>query len=109
MVKERRSGDDRRNRQRFKVKIDIEWEGLVGRKPGTISDISETGCFVMSSGEVQDGENVKIFFPLSGGLKVQFAGAVTNHFLQIGFAIQFINLSEAQIDFLEKFVDTLER
>jgi hypothetical protein len=109
MSLERRSGADRRQMPRHKVKIEIEWEGLVGRKTGTISDISETGCFVMSSGEVMDNETVKIFFPLTGGMKVQFMGVVTNHYLQIGFAIQFIDLSEAQVDFLEKFVDTLEK
>lgn len=109
MVKERRSGADRRQNSRYKVKVEIEWEGLVGRKPGTISDICEKGCFVLSSGEVEDGDHVKIFFPLSGGMKVEFRGEVANHFLQIGFAVRFIDLSEAQIDFLEKFVDTLER
>lgn len=107
MGNERRSGEDRRQMSRFKVKIEIEWEGQAGRKSGTIGDISETGCFVMSSGDVSDGENIKIFFPLTGGMKVQFWGEVTNHFLQIGFAIRFIKLSEAQKDFLEKFVDTL--
>ena len=108
MAIDRRSGDDRRDLRRYSTKIEIEWEGWVGRKPGTISDISETGCFVLCSGEVEDGENVKIFFPLSGGMKVQFWGEVVNHFLEIGFAIRFIEMSEAQKDFLEKFVDTLK-
>ncbi|MEZ5425314.1 MAG: PilZ domain-containing protein [Pyrinomonadaceae bacterium] len=107
MVLDRRSGDDRRQGNRFSVKIDVEWEGMVGRKNGTISDISVNGCFVLCSGEVDDGENVKIFFPLSGGMKVQFWGEVVNHFLEIGFAVRFIELSAAQKDFLEKFVDTL--
>ncbi len=108
MAIDRRSGDERRDLKRYGTKIEIEWEGLVGRKTGTISDISETGCFVLCSGEVEDGENVKIFFPLSGGMKVQFWGEVVNHFPEIGFAIRFIELSEAQKEFLEKFVDTLK-
>ncbi len=108
MAIDRRSGDDRRDDQRYSTKIEIEWEGLIGRKRGTISDISETGCFIMCSGEVEDGENVKIFFPLSGGMKVQFWGEVVNHFLEIGFAVRFIELSAAQKDFLEKFVNTLK-
>jgi PilZ domain len=106
-TKDRRSGSDRRTLERFPVNIDIEWEGLVGRKTGTISDISVLGCFVLCSGEVEDGENVKIFFPLTDGRKIQFWGEVANHVFEIGFAVRFIELSEAQKDFLEKFTDTL--
>ncbi len=104
---ERRSGRDRRISRRYRVSIDVEWEGLVGRKPGTISDISITGCFVLSSGDVADGENVKVFFPLTDGRTIQFWGEVVNHALEIGFAMRFIELSDAQKDFLEKFVDII--
>lgn len=107
MIKDRRSGRDRRNVKRYSVNIDIEWEGLNGRQPGTISDLSVTGCFVMCSGEVENGETVKIFLPLSDGMKVQFWGEVVNHIYEIGFGFRFIELSEAQLDFLEKFIQTL--
>ena len=105
---ERRSGRDRRNIERFAVNIEIEWEGLAGRLTGTIADISRQGCFVLSGGEVEDGENIKIFLPLSDGMKVQFWGEVSNHTIEIGFAVRFIELTEVQRDFLEKFVDTLK-
>lgn len=107
MATDRRSGNDRRNNDRFKVNIVVEWEGLNGRKTGSIGDVSSTGCFIMCSGEVEDREIVKIFFPLSDGKKVPFAGEVVNHFTEIGFAVRFIELSEGQEQFLEKFVDTL--
>lgn len=107
MTKDRRSGEDRRAIQRYDATIDIEWEGLVGRKTGTISDMSVVGCFILSTGEVEDGENVKIFFPLTDGRKIQLWGEVVNHVYEIGFAIRFIELSESQKDFLEVFVDTL--
>lgn len=104
---DRRGGGDRRAVERFNVNIEVEWEGLIGRKDGTISDISPIGCFVLSSGEVEDGENVKIFLPLTDGRKIQFWGEVSNHVFEIGFAIKFIELSDAQKEFLEVFVDTL--
>ena len=106
-ITDRRIGVERRAVKRFDVNIEIEWEGLVGRKPGTISDISPIGCFVLCSGEVEDGETVKIFFPLSDGRKIQLWGEVSNHVFEIGFAFKFIELSEAQEEFLEVFVDTL--
>ena len=107
MTKDRRLGTDRRAAERFQVNIDIEWEGLVGSKTGTISDISPHGCFILCSGEVEDGETVKLFFPLTDGRKIQLWGEVSNHVFEIGFAIKFIELSEAQAEFLEVFVDTL--
>ncbi|MGI9054861.1 MAG: PilZ domain-containing protein, partial [Pyrinomonadaceae bacterium] len=51
-ISDRRSGSERRTNKRFSVNIDVEWEGSVGRQPGTISDVSTTGCFVLCSGEV---------------------------------------------------------
>lgn len=106
---DRRTGGDRRALQRFNTDIEVEWEGLIGRKTGNISDISPIGCFVLSSGEVEDGENVKVFLPLTDGRKIQFWGEVSNHVFEIGFAVKFIELSEAQKEFLEVFVDSLQK
>jgi PilZ domain len=104
---DRRAGRDRRNISRYKVSIEIEWEGLVGKKKGTINDLSVHGCFILCSGEVDDSERVKIFFPLTNGKAIQLFGEVVNHVVEIGFAMRFVNLTEAQNDFLETFVDTL--
>lgn len=108
MINDRRTGRDRRAVERIQINIDIEWEGLVGKKTGTISDISAQGCFILCSGEVEDGEQVKIFFPLTDGRKIQFWGEVVNHVFEIGFAVKFIELTEAQSEFLEVFVDTMQ-
>lgn len=107
MTNDRRRGEERRAVERFDGNIDVEWEGLVGRKTGTISDMSPIGCFVLCSGEVEDGETIKIFFPLTDGRTIQLWGEVSNHVFEIGFAIKFIELSEAQREFLEVFVETL--
>ena len=106
-MRDRRSGGDRRSIERFKTNIEIEWEASTGRKNGTISDLSVVGCFVLCSGEVEDGERVKIFFPLTDGRKIPLPGEVANHIYEIGFAMRFIDLTEAQKDFLEVYVDTL--
>ncbi len=96
--------EERRSVRRYSVEIEIEWEGLVGRQTGTVSDISSLGCFVLCSGEVENGENVKIFFPLAEGMKVQFWGEVVNHVFEIGFGVKFIEVNAAQREFLEEMV-----
>jgi len=105
---DRRSGSERRISPRYNVKIDIEWEASVGRKKGIVQDISREGCFVLCSGEVDDGDRVKLFFPLSEGMKVQFLSAVVNHIYDIGFGVKFIELSAAQKNFLSKLIDSLK-
>lgn len=105
---DRRTGSERRTNPRYSVNVNVEWEAKVGRKKGTINDISREGCFVLCSGEVEDGENVRIFFPLSDGMKVQFVGEIVNHIYEIGFGVRFIELGAAQKSFLSKFIDSLK-
>ncbi len=107
MVKDRRKGEERRTVRRYVVNIDVEWEGVVGRQQGTLSDISLLGCFVLCSGEVEDGESVKLFLPLGDGMNVQFLGEVVNHVFEIGFGLRFGDLTEAQKELLTKMTDSL--
>ena len=101
---DRRSGQERRSVKRFKVAVDVDWENISGRRTGTLGDISPLGCFVMGSGELNDGETVKIFLPAGDGMRIEFVGRVSNHVYEIGFALRFINLSDAQKIFLNDFV-----
>jgi hypothetical protein len=105
---DRRTRGERRTAPRYSVNINVEWETGGGRKKGTVNDISREGCFVLCSGEVEDGEKVLIFFPLSDGMKVQFPCEVINHTYEIGFGVTFTDLSAAQKDFLSKLINSLK-
>src|SRR5688572_16467421 len=102
---DRRKADDRRSKKRFAVSLEVEWENHDGRRTGTLSDISEEGCFILTEVDVTDGELVKVFIPLTGGMKVEFMGQVANYVYEIGFALHFLSLSDAQKEFLENFVE----
>ncbi|MEO6655419.1 MAG: PilZ domain-containing protein [Pyrinomonadaceae bacterium] len=106
---DRRSGTERRGTNRYPVEMDVEWVGSAGRSPGTISDVSLDGCFVLSSGDVNDGENIRLYVPLADGMKVEFSGRVANHVFEIGFGIKFDQLSLAQRDLLIKIVRDNEK
>ena len=93
---DRRSGKERRYIPRNPVSIEIEWESSNGRRKGTVSDISHAGCFVLSGGEVIDGEAIRLFLPLGDGIKVEFSGEIANHVFEIGFAVHFVSISDAQ-------------
>ncbi len=108
-MQDRRSGHERRGSNRYPVEVEVEWQGLDGRSPGSISDVSLDGCFVLSSGNVNDGDQVKIFVPLADGMKVEFSGRVANHVLEIGFGLKFDQLSAAQRDLLVNIVSDKEQ
>ena len=57
---DRRSGEDRRSVKRRNITLDVEWEGAEGRRSGTLSDLSEAGCFVLTGGEVSEGDTIKL-------------------------------------------------
>jgi hypothetical protein len=94
---DRRSGNERRAVSRKPVSIEIEWENSGGeRRNGTINDINRGGCFVLSGGEVTDGELVRLFLPIADGMKAEFTGVVANYAFEIGFAVRFSSISDAQ-------------
>lgn len=101
---DRRKNDERRTTKRYAVSIDVEWESHHGRRKGTLSDISEKGCFVLTNVDVSDGELVKVFIPMSDGTHVEFMGQVANFVYEIGFAVHFLSLSGSQKEFLTSFV-----
>lgn len=101
---DRRRSTDRRTTKRYTVTIDVEWERSGQRYPGTISDLSEGGCFVLTGVEVEDGDEVGVFLPIGDGMKVQYAGIVTNNVREIGFAARFTRVSEAQRNVLRSYL-----
>jgi hypothetical protein len=104
---DRRKGGDRRKHDRHHVAIEVEWENAKGKRTGTVNDISMSGCFLLSGGEVDDGEAVRIHFPTIDGKKVPVSGDIVNHVFEVGFAIKFIDLSDSQIVFLHRLIDQL--
>ncbi len=108
-MQDRRSGTERRSTNRYPVALDVEWQASGERLTGSISDISLDGCFVLSSGDVEDGERIRMFVPLSDGMKVEFGGVVANHVFEIGFGIRFDSLSAAQRELLIRVVKETEK
>lgn len=99
--------DDRRKAPRVRANIDVKWQGVFGVKKGSISDISVIGCFVLCSGEVVDGEIVKITVTLPRNRQIILFGEVVYHTHELGFAVRFVRLGEEEEVFLKKLVDRL--
>lgn len=71
---------------------------------GTISDLSSTGCFVLSGGEVNPGEltRLEIHFPEH---IASAWGEVVYNIAEMGFAIRFKFASESERRALNKLIE----
>jgi len=96
MINDRRGGADRRTTNRYPVDLAIEWETTGRRFTGSMSDVSFEGCFVLGSGDVADGDDVRLFVPIGEGIKAEFTGKIANHVYEIGFGVKFDDLSDPQ-------------
>jgi hypothetical protein len=97
---------DRRSAPRARVKLSARWEGVLSRENATVTDLSRSGCFVLTGGNVEVKELVWIEIELTDRQKVNFWAEVVNHASDIGFALKFNSSSPedeaALAAFLEK-------
>ncbi|HEX6623495.1 MAG TPA: PilZ domain-containing protein [Pyrinomonadaceae bacterium] len=82
-------GAERRKAKRFRVNLPARWEGLRARDQGTISDLSLTGCFVLTAGRTERGEAIRLAMQLPGGVRISLGAEVVYYTEEIGFAVQF--------------------
>jgi len=105
---DRRKGGDRRRHARYRVSFEVEWEGPSGKWSGTINDISRSGCYILSDGEVDDGDRISIEFPLIDLGRTAFHAQVANFAFDIGFGVKFAELTPDQRDSINRYIDRLE-
>jgi hypothetical protein len=97
---------ERRSAPRARVKLATRWEGVLSRENGTVTDLSRSGCFVLTGGKVEVKELVWLEIQLTDKQAVNFWAEVVNISTEIGFALKFNSSSPedeaALVAFLEK-------
>ncbi len=96
---------ERRRAPRARVNLDVSWQAGNEARKGTISDISVSGCFVLCSGDVNDGNPVEVEFHLARAKAIALRGEVVNHHEEIGFAMRFTEIGRKESSFLKKLVE----
>ena len=99
--------NDRRSAPRVRVKLPARWEGVVSRENGTVTDLSRTGCFVLTGGKVEIKELVWLEIQLTDQQTVNFWAEVVNQASEIGFALKFNSSSPADEAELAKFLEKI--
>ena len=96
---------ERRSAPRARVKLAARWEGVLSRENATVTDISRSGCFLLTGGKVEAKELVWVEIQLTDKQKVNFWAEVVNEASEIGFALKFNSSSPEDEATLAKFLE----
>jgi len=96
---------DRRSAPRARVKLSARWEGVLSRENATVTDLSRSGCFVLTGGKVEVKELVWLEIQLTDKQAVNFWAEVVNEAPEIGFALKFNSSSPEDETALAEFLD----
>ena len=96
---------DRRRYERVTLPLEARWEGLSGRHPARLSDLSLGGCFVESLGQVLVGESIQFDIQLPTGRWISLGGEVMYHQPNLGFGVRFKELPELEREMLASLVE----
>ena len=96
---------DRRIAERVRVNLNAHWEGVLARREGTISDISATGCFILTSDEAEKGELVRLEIETPTEGWIYLWGEIVYLIEEMGFAVRFTGASESEQTMLALLID----
>jgi hypothetical protein len=85
--------EERRTDLRVPLNLPARYDGLSGAVEARVDDISVSGCFINTPGQVNVDDPIKVEIQLSSGEWLPLPGRVTSHQPGIGFGVAFDNLS----------------
>ena len=85
---------ERRTSERFRANLDVRWETLKAQGRGSVCDLSSSGGFVLTGGEVTAKELTRLDLNSGDGIAT-LRGNVVYTINEMGFAVRFVFGSEA--------------
>jgi hypothetical protein len=99
---------ERRQAERIRLNLPARWQSLLTQDRGSVCDLSATGCFVLTAGEVKAAELVRL--EMDFGSHPVFAwGKVVYRVADMGFALRFVFSEENERRALTKLIEKLQR
>jgi hypothetical protein len=84
---------ERRTSERFRANLNVRWETLKAQGRGSVCDLSSSGGFVLTGGEVNAGELTRMDLICGDGIATLW-GNVVYTITEMGFAVRFVFGSE---------------
>jgi len=98
---------ERRSSPRVRVNLPARWEGVLSRESATVTDLSRSGCFVLTGGKVEVKELVWLEIQLTEKQTVVFWAEVVDEASEIGFALKFNSSTPEDEGALAKFLEKI--
>ncbi|MFN2579119.1 MAG: PilZ domain-containing protein [Pyrinomonadaceae bacterium] len=98
---------ERRTSQRFRANVKVRWETLKMEGRGDVCDVSSTGCFVLTGGEVTRGELARLELMLPGEVTTLW-GNVVYDISEMGFAVRFVFGTEADQQIVDRVINNVQ-
>ena len=98
---------ERRRAERFHANVRVRWETLKTQGRGDVCDLSSSGCFVLTGGEVVRGELARLELMLAGDMTTLWGNVVYN-INEMGFAVRFVFGSEADEQIIERVIRNVQ-
>jgi hypothetical protein len=98
--------DDRRKAPRIKVDLPARWEGVLNQEQAQITDLSITGCFVLTGGKVEGKELVRLEIDLPNQEPLYLWAEVVDAAFEIGFAVRFTAMEDEDQKRLSAFIES---
>jgi hypothetical protein len=95
---------EKRRAPRVNVNLPANWTGAHNGEAATVTSLSQSGCFLLSGGEVSPKEIVQLKITLPSNECLSLVGEIVEAAPEIGFAVRFTDWTkdEARLrDFLE--------
>lgn len=96
---------DRRQAPRVKVNLPARWEGVLAQREATVTNLSVNGCFVLTGGNVEQKELVRLEINLPDGEPIYVWSEVVDPAEEIGFAVRFTSTSDEEHARLEEYIN----
>ncbi|HKO95950.1 MAG TPA: PilZ domain-containing protein [Pyrinomonadaceae bacterium] len=97
-------GNERRRAPRAKVNLAARWEGASTLEEARVTNLSETGCFVLSGGTVEIRELIRLEITFPDDSEIYPWAEVIDEANEIGFAVRFNSMDDEELERLRKFV-----
>jgi hypothetical protein len=97
--------DEKRKHGRLPLVMEASWEGSGSNSLARTVDISASGCFIDTLGQVEVGETLNLRLTLHDGEHISVQGVVIYQMPSLGFGVQFTRISPADQLRLDALLD----
>ncbi|HEV7746249.1 MAG TPA: PilZ domain-containing protein [Pyrinomonadaceae bacterium] len=97
--------DEKRKHDRVALVMEASWEGSGTKSVARTTDISLTGCFIDTLGQVGVGDVLNLRFTPPGGDYIAVEGKVMYQQNGVGFGVRFTRMADADRRRLESILN----